>query len=173
MNSERRKFLQQLATMCGAGVVRTLGIGLGVGAGAAAAPGTTAVVAGAPTLARSAGPYGQGVRQQVLEVIARQAINEAPWREICKGPMDVNFITEEDVQREILTLSNAVHTGKMNCWCEKCFSERRAYNYRKSRRTDAIPHSPISPCACNDCNAAIQRTRHEIREAEPHWCTEA
>lgn len=47
------------------------------------------------------GSYGSGVRQQVLEVIVRQAIAGAPWREICAGPMEVNQITVEEVEEEI------------------------------------------------------------------------
>ena len=47
------------------------------------------------------GNYGAGVRSQVLEVVVRQAIAGAPWREICAGPMKVNNISEQDVE-EIL-----------------------------------------------------------------------
>lgn len=42
--------------------------------------------------------YGEGVREQVLEVIIRQALAGAPWREICAGPMQVNDIPEEEVE---------------------------------------------------------------------------
>ncbi len=42
-----------------------------------------------------------GVRDQVFEVIVRQALAGAPWREICKGPMEVNGISELEVQREV------------------------------------------------------------------------
>ncbi|CAN5585921.1 hypothetical protein BH11CYA1_BH11CYA1_24790 [soil metagenome] len=45
--------------------------------------------------------YGAGVRAQVLEVIVRQAIAGAPWKEICYGPMEVNNISIEEVE-EIL-----------------------------------------------------------------------
>lgn len=44
---------------------------------------------------------GSGVRAQVFEVIVRQAIAGAPWREICAGPMKVNHISAEEVQEEI------------------------------------------------------------------------
>jgi Ca-activated chloride channel family protein len=47
------------------------------------------------------GSYGMGVRAQVLEVIVRQAIAGAPWRQICAGSMQVNNITEEEVQAEV------------------------------------------------------------------------
>jgi hypothetical protein len=46
-------------------------------------------------------PYGSGIRGQVFEVIVRQAIAGAPWREICAGPMQVNAITPEEVEEEI------------------------------------------------------------------------
>ncbi len=47
------------------------------------------------------GSYGSGVRAQVFEVIVRQAIAGAPWREICEGPMAVNKITPDEVQAEV------------------------------------------------------------------------
>lgn len=48
-----------------------------------------------------AGSYGSGVRAQVFEVIVRQALAGAPWREICAGPMQVNNITPEEVETEV------------------------------------------------------------------------
>lgn len=47
------------------------------------------------------GSYGMGVRQQVFEVIVRQALAGAPWREICAGPMSVNNIKPEEVEAEV------------------------------------------------------------------------
>lgn len=47
------------------------------------------------------GAYGGGVRQQVFEVIVRQAMAGAPWREICEGPMRVNSITIKEVEDEV------------------------------------------------------------------------
>ena len=47
------------------------------------------------------GDYGSGVRAQVFEVIVRQAIAGAPWREICAGPMAVNNISEAEVEAEV------------------------------------------------------------------------
>lgn len=41
------------------------------------------------------------VRSQVFEVIVRQAIAGAPWREICAGPMVENKITAEEVEAEV------------------------------------------------------------------------
>jgi hypothetical protein len=47
------------------------------------------------------GSYGCAVRDQVFEVIVRQALAGAPWREICQGPMKVNDITPEEVEAEV------------------------------------------------------------------------
>ncbi len=47
------------------------------------------------------GSYGMGVRQQVFEVIVRQALAGAPWREICAGPMQVNNISPDEVESEV------------------------------------------------------------------------
>ncbi|HEY9777385.1 MAG TPA: hypothetical protein V6C81_26720 [Planktothrix sp.] len=47
------------------------------------------------------GSYGSGVRAQVFEVIVRQALAGAPWKEICAGPMSVNNITPEEVEAEV------------------------------------------------------------------------
>lgn len=59
--------------------------------------------AAAPTtpFTSGAGSYGSGVRAQVFEVIVRQALAGAPWREICAGPMQVNNITPEEVEAEV------------------------------------------------------------------------
>jgi len=51
--------------------------------------------------AGAAGSYGSGVRAQVFEVIVRQALAGAPWREICAGPMQVNNISPEEVEAEV------------------------------------------------------------------------
>lgn len=53
--------------------------------------------------------YGAAVRDQVLEVIVRQAIAGAPWREICAGPMLVNNIRPEEVEAEVF---RRLHKGK-------------------------------------------------------------
>lgn len=47
------------------------------------------------------GSYGNGVRAQVFEVIVRQALAGAPWREICAGPMQVNNISPDEVEAEV------------------------------------------------------------------------
>jgi hypothetical protein len=57
----------------------------------------------APTtpFAGATGSYGSGVRAQVFEVIVRQALAGAPWKEICAGPMQVNNISGEEVEAEV------------------------------------------------------------------------
>jgi hypothetical protein len=47
------------------------------------------------------GSYGIGVRAQVFEVIVRQALAGAPWKEICAGPMQVNNINADDIEDEV------------------------------------------------------------------------
>jgi len=47
------------------------------------------------------GRYGSGVRAQVFEVIVRQALAGAPWREICAGPMQINSISPEEIELEV------------------------------------------------------------------------
>lgn len=39
-------------------------------------------------------------RQQIFEVIVRQAISGAPWRTICQSPMQANKITEDEIVAE-------------------------------------------------------------------------
>ncbi len=45
--------------------------------------------------------YGFDVREQVFEVVVRQALKGAPWREICAGALQVNNITEEAIEEEV------------------------------------------------------------------------
>ncbi len=47
------------------------------------------------------GTYGKGVREHVFEVVVRQALKGADWREICAGPMMVNRIFAEEVEAEV------------------------------------------------------------------------
>ena len=42
-----------------------------------------------------------GIRAQVFEVIVRQAIAGAPWRELCTAAMQQNQITPEQIEEEI------------------------------------------------------------------------
>jgi hypothetical protein len=47
------------------------------------------------------GQYGTGVRKQVFEVIVRQALAGAAWKDLCAGPMRLNNISIEEVESEI------------------------------------------------------------------------
>jgi hypothetical protein len=51
--------------------------------------------------AMTGSPYGPGVRAQVFEVIVRQAMAGAPWRDICRGPMVINNIQDQEVEAEV------------------------------------------------------------------------
>jgi hypothetical protein len=162
MDTERRKFLQHMALMCGAGVARSLGVGVGV---AVASSGTAAVASAATAI--GAGTYGQGVRQQVFEVIVRQAMAGAPWQTICKGPMAVNGITEEEIRKEVSRRIEGVHTAGLHtvdstCFCRPCGEERRQRYVRATEKIRTIPHSATSPCACTDCRRAIAEIVNNI-----------
>ncbi len=50
---------------------------------------------------QSLGPYGDGVRRQIVEVIVRQALVGAPWEEICAAVMKANNITPEEIKCEL------------------------------------------------------------------------
>jgi hypothetical protein len=56
---------------------------------------------GAFKFAKEPPRYGEGVRGQVFEVIVRQGMAGAPWKVICAGPMQVNNISEDEVEAEI------------------------------------------------------------------------
>jgi hypothetical protein len=60
-----------------------------------------APVPGPSTFVSGTGSYGTGVRAQVFEVIVRQALAGAPWREICANPMQVNNISADEVEAEV------------------------------------------------------------------------
>jgi hypothetical protein len=83
-------------------------------------------VATGMTAARAA--YGEGVRKQVFEVIVRQAMAGAPWKEICAGPMKVNNIAVAEVQAEVarrehLAKQHPVSEGERAAnmqWCPDC-----------------------------------------------------
>ncbi|MDX2107755.1 MAG: hypothetical protein SFY67_15240 [Candidatus Melainabacteria bacterium] len=47
------------------------------------------------------GVYGTSIKQQVFEVIVRQAMAGAPWRDICKGPMIANGIDPKEIEEEL------------------------------------------------------------------------
>lgn len=75
-------------------------VGAGASANAQAIP-RPQVAAPTTPFPGSPGSYGSGVRAQVFEVIVRQALAGAPWREICAGPMQVNSISPDEVEAEV------------------------------------------------------------------------
>lgn len=154
MNPDRRKFLQQLAAVCAGGVARTLGIGCTSAVVAHAGAATVATSAAAATTA--VGLYGGSIRSQVFEVIVRQGMAGAPWREICQGPMQVNNISEAEIQAEInrRTIRDG-HSDTNNCECSLCVSKRHL-EHRKLLLS-RIKHSEKSPCACPECYKAVQQ----------------
>lgn len=96
MKIERRKFLTQTLGFVVTGVAAKYGL-FRVAKAVAIVPAAAPVVA--PVVA--AGVYGAGVRAQVFEVIVRQGMAGAPWKEICLGPMQVNDISAKEVEAEI------------------------------------------------------------------------
>jgi hypothetical protein len=150
MNPDRRKFLQQLAAVCAGGVARTLGIGC---TSAVAAHAAVSTVAATAAVATSATAVGGSIRSQVFEVIVRQGMAGAPWREICQGPMQINNISEAEIQTEI-NRRTCSHKAS-NCECSLCVSKRHA-EHRKLLLS-RIRHSDKSPCACTECYKAVQQ----------------
>lgn len=47
------------------------------------------------------GVYGASIKQQVFEVIVRQAMAGAPWRDICNAAMIANGIDPKDIEEEL------------------------------------------------------------------------
>lgn len=154
MNQERRKFLQQLASVCAGGVARSLGVGCTAAVATNAAAGATAAVAAVAAPAVAA--YGTGIRAQVFEVIVRQALAGAPWQLICQMPMEVNHITEEEIVKEVERRKNSPHNESGVCHCVKCLKNRTEKFATYATVVDSIPHSEKSPCACKTCRDAVQ-----------------
>lgn len=83
--------------------------------------------------------YSSGVRAQVFEVIVKQALADAPWKEICAAPMTVNNITVEEVEAEL---------------------QRR----RPKPVTEPLPVIENSaPAITNSAEAAMQAAMHEAK----------
>lgn len=60
----------------------------------------------------------------VFEVIVRQGMAGAPWQEICRGPMEVNKITDDEVSDEIARRLFA-HCRKLHGPCNCCLCVER------------------------------------------------
>jgi hypothetical protein len=119
----RRRFL--FAGAAGLSAVATGGLSA-IAKSAASNPMAPASI----TAAVGVSPYGAGVRAKILEVIVRQALAGAPWREICAGPMQVNQIAEAEVELEVARRRKLLdehpyhftHTPS----CPACCSKREA-----------------------------------------------
>lgn len=150
MNRDRREFLQRFAAVCGTGMARALGAG-------------TVFAAVEPAIAKAAGaaalypPIEQtGIRAQVFEVIVKQAMAGAPWREICVGPMKVNKISVQQIEEEIARRRNSHILGAF-CYCNACAAKRADRRQRANQAVAEIPHSEKAPCACANCREETTR----------------
>lgn len=57
------------------------------------------------------GSYGSGVRAQVFDVVVRQALAGADWREICSGPMALNGIVPKEIELEVRRRQDLLRDG--------------------------------------------------------------
>lgn len=157
----RRKFLTRLGAAVGFGFSRSIGA---LSASPLVAPvAATAAVAAGTTAAASAmnSPYGAGIRAQVLEVIVRQAAAGAPWKEICKGPMNVNNISTSEVEDLLAERSKhdeMIRKGQM-CLCQNCTTDRQRISEERASMLAQIKHRDESPCPCDTCFEEVQRLR--------------
>lgn len=157
MSIKRRSLLKNFFLACVGACARNLGI---------VAVTATPVVAAATAVTGANGKYGKGVRQQVFEVIVRQAMAGAPWKQICKGPMEINNISEQEIELELSRrkLKHHIDEEGVWCYCQNC-SNRRTEQYREYYgKLSAIPHSEQAPCACQTCRMAIDEITEAIRK---------
>jgi hypothetical protein len=192
----RRNFLKGMAGVCAAGAGGRLAADLIASQSAVAAPAAGAVAvtsglaagrAGAVAATAPAGAYGTGVRAQVFEVIVRQGMAGAPWREICAGPMQVNAICAADVEAEIERRRIACvptpelpkvlkekckcvgcdtsHLETGYCPCVNCERDRATIRNNYKEKLAAIPHSVQAPCACLSCRRQVDNVITKIKRA--------
>ncbi|MDZ4835135.1 MAG: hypothetical protein SGJ27_15270 [Candidatus Melainabacteria bacterium] len=43
----------------------------------------------------------ESLRQAVFDIVVKQAVAGAPWRDLCRGPMEINGISEEEIEAEV------------------------------------------------------------------------
>lgn len=53
---------------------------------------------------------GKDKRDEVFEVIVRQALAGAPWRELCSGPMQEQNISHEEIEEEVRERQKALNS---------------------------------------------------------------
>jgi len=172
MTINRRTFL--LAGVAGLAAVSTHGArALARTWSQAAAP----VAPAAPVAAAAMGAYGGGVRAQVFEVIVRQAMAGAPWKEICAGPMMVNNIKPEEIEAEALKRKDQIgqhphNDGRRHAhFCPDCRAENEAEHSQHSewvwyckkcdeRLTSEHPHhSKHASTFCQACSQEMLERR--------------
>jgi hypothetical protein len=162
MSVDRRKFLLAgLAAAAGAttagatAIARTLAPGVQSGTAAASALGTAAAL----------GKYGAGVRAQVFEVIVRQGLAGAPWKEICAGPMQVNNITVAQVEAEMKRRREYIGAHphregvlvRERLWCDECRQELGA-----QAEASHPKHSAELEAVCKHCDEERKQWNAEM-----------
>lgn len=51
----------------------------------------------------------ESLRQAVLEIVVKQAVAGAPWKDVCRGAMEINGITEAEVEAEVNRRRSLTH----------------------------------------------------------------
>ncbi len=114
--------------------------------------------------------YGSGVRAQVFEVIVRQAMAGAPWREICAGVMVVNNINAEDIEAEVKRRRKIMMEPKV---FKKTKEEKSQKNKDAKKAKDPqdtsdtlAPPRPFfeKPATLNSATARLQRLYKQLDE---------
>lgn len=88
--------------------------------------------------------YSAGVRQQVFEVIVRQALAGAPWREICAGPMAVNNINDDEIMAEVERRRKTLNKRASRAEKQKDEKQNLADNLKTSGST-VQSGAPVAP----------------------------
>lgn len=120
-----------------------------------------------------AGSYGSGVREKVFEVVVRQALAGAPWREICAGPMQVNQINPADVEAEVdrrqkLLHDHPYHVGDAPT-CPACSKERIKAEREERMKNEHGEHKGYI-AECPTCHTDWRGGRAlRLREGEYEW----
>lgn len=112
--------------------------------------------------------YGSGVRQQVCEVIVRQAMAGAPWRQICAGPMQVNNITEKEILEEVERRQQQIDSDSSGRQDEKRKSKtdsKKTQGSTKpgSKNSDLNNIAPPRPSSTADWRAYSQKDSTSLK----------
>jgi tetratricopeptide (TPR) repeat protein len=43
----------------------------------------------------------ESLRQAVFDIVVKQAVAGAPWKDLCRGPLEINGITEAEIEAEV------------------------------------------------------------------------